>query len=265
MKGHLAALDGWLARTDMPVDVHNTIDYWSGHYKIYGLNIQALVGPNLEFLYFCVAAPGKTNDSPAFKRCQGLIDWLNDLPPEYFISADNAYILSRKVLIPHDKVHLTGEAQRVYNYYLSQLRIRVEMAFGLLTTKFRLLRHGLNFYNKKNSLVIQACSRLHNFCIRTKPQVEDEAPLDDDTVRINPQNFGIHPLEHSTDGETTTYNMGFLETVREIEQEEAACAEQGEVNVSDDSRRKEMVASIRSSDLCHPMKNISRNGSNCKC
>ena len=85
--------------------------------------------------------------------------------------------------------------------------------------------------------------------------------MDDDTVRINPQNFGIHPLEHSTDGETTTYNMGFLETVREIEQEEAACAEQGEVNVSDDSRRKEMVASIRSSGLRRPMKNISRNGS----
>ena len=88
------------------------------------------------------------------------------------------------------------------------------MSFGLLTAKFRLLRHGLNFYNKKNSLVIQVCSRLHNFCICTKPQVEDEASLDDDTVCINPQIFGIHPLEHSADGEITTYNMAFLETVR---------------------------------------------------
>ena len=99
---------GWLARTEMPVDVHNTIDYWSEHYKIYGLNIQALVGPNLEFLYFCVAAPEKTNDSRAFKRCQGLIDWFNDLPPEYFISADNAYILSRKVLIPRQSTSYRG-------------------------------------------------------------------------------------------------------------------------------------------------------------
>ena len=55
-------------------------------------------------------------------------------------------------------------------------------------------------------------------------------------------------------------SVGFLETVREIEQEEAACAEQGEVNVSYDSRRKEMVASIRSSGLRRPMNNISRNG-----
>jgi hypothetical protein len=103
MRGHLAALDGWLADTDMPKDVSNQSDYFSGHYKCYGLNVQAVVGPNLEFLFICVAGPGKTSDTRAFGRCSDLIEWLEALPDEFFISADNGYIISRKVLTPHEK------------------------------------------------------------------------------------------------------------------------------------------------------------------
>ena len=43
MNNHLGALDGWLQRTEMPWDVSNQTDYFSGHYQCYGLNVQAMV------------------------------------------------------------------------------------------------------------------------------------------------------------------------------------------------------------------------------
>jgi hypothetical protein len=86
-------------------------------------------------MYFCIAAPGKTNDARAFDRCVGLKEWLARLPPEFFTCGDNAYILTRKLLTPYTTAEIGGDAlKRTYNYFLSQLRIRIEMAFGRLTT-----------------------------------------------------------------------------------------------------------------------------------
>jgi hypothetical protein len=71
LNGHLAAKDGWLAETEMSVDVLNRRKYYSGHYKCYGLNVQVMVGPDLEFFYICIAAPREmfVNGSLIFRRC----------------------------------------------------------------------------------------------------------------------------------------------------------------------------------------------------
>ena len=141
LDGFLGAIDGFLARTEMPFDVENPRDYFSGHYQFYGLNVQAMCDPNLLFLYACVAAPGKVNDIRAFYRCTPLLRWLEALPGENFIGGDNAYPLSQKILVPFNKVDMAGEERhRAFNYYISQLRVRIEMAFGRLTTKWRCLR-----------------------------------------------------------------------------------------------------------------------------
>ena len=86
----LGMLDGWLPQTEMPGDVTNQTDYFSGRYQCYGLNIQAMCDPNLIFLYVAIAAPGKVNDIRAFHRCQTLIDWLKTLPEQYFILGSKA-------------------------------------------------------------------------------------------------------------------------------------------------------------------------------
>ena len=36
--GHLGAIDGWLCCTEMPHDVTNPSDYFSGHYQRFGLS-----------------------------------------------------------------------------------------------------------------------------------------------------------------------------------------------------------------------------------
>jgi DDE superfamily endonuclease len=66
---------------------------------------------------------------------------------------------------------LTGEQKRdplkdAYNFYLSQLRIRIEMTFGMLTTKWRIFRRPLQVsVANAGGKIFLAFARLHNFII----------------------------------------------------------------------------------------------------
>jgi len=101
--------------------------------------------PNLLFAYIAVAGPGKINNNLAFSRIRDLQNWMQSLPPWCFVSADFTYGPNRRVMIPFTSAEISGEGYRAYNFYLSQLRICIEMVFGLLTTKWRRLRSILNF------------------------------------------------------------------------------------------------------------------------
>jgi hypothetical protein len=69
----------------------------------------------------------------------GLIKWFESLPDWCFVSVDNAYPLMLKILVPHNSTELWSDSHIAFNFYLSQLKIRIEMAFGRLTTKWRRL------------------------------------------------------------------------------------------------------------------------------
>jgi hypothetical protein len=100
--GLVLALDGFLSYRTKPRkdDCSNPADYFSGHKRVYGINVQAAVDHILRFRYVGVAGPGKTNDGRAFIRCDVLTKWIDQLDEKYFVCADNAYPLSNKVLIP---------------------------------------------------------------------------------------------------------------------------------------------------------------------
>ena len=55
-----------------------------------------------------------------------------------------------------------------YNYYASQLRIRIEMSFGMMTRKWLILDSPVKTKLKKTIVMIHAISRLHNFCINER-------------------------------------------------------------------------------------------------
>ena len=253
LDGFLGALDGFLARTEMPFDVENPRDYFSGHYQFYGLNVQAMCDSNLLFLYSCVAAPGKVNDIRAFYRCAPLLRWLEALPGENFIGADNAYPLSQKILVPFNKVDMAGkERHRAFNYYISQLRVRIEMAFGRLTTKWRCLRNALRYSTPRNAQVIIVCMKLHNFCIRMQQRDDPDYDPSKDNV------------EAISGGGTQSSSIGFYPTVSEDGDD--GCADDddddrddddGAVNISarypslatDRSRRADCVEAISERNL----------------
>jgi hypothetical protein len=162
--GCLGPIDGWLCLTQKP-NIERDADHLNGHYQRYGLNVQALCDANLRFLYFAVAGGGKLNDGRAIRRCTKLQEWLHNLPDSYFIVGDNAYALSNKLLVPFRGPSKNEVYNSSYNYHLSQIRIRIEMAFGLLTTKWRIFRSDLNLGPEYNEKVPIVGALLHNYVI----------------------------------------------------------------------------------------------------
>ena len=80
---------------------------------------------------------------------------------------DNAYQLSNTLLIPFSGVDANDVDNDVYNFYLSQLRIRIEMSFGRLVSKWRIFRSDLysNNGSAKNIRIMRVGAKLHNFVI----------------------------------------------------------------------------------------------------
>ena len=69
----------------------------------------------------------------------------------YYVLGDAAYSVGDSLLTPFTGGHRNDPIKDAYNFFLSQLQIRIEMACGLLTNKWRVLNAPL-----QTSL---ACSR----------------------------------------------------------------------------------------------------------
>jgi len=83
------------------------------------------------FIYLSIHCPGGTGDSNAFFS-SSLYDIVNTLPPGLYLIADNAYTLSGHLLIPYSGINKKEPTKDTYNFFLSQLRIQIEQAFGML-------------------------------------------------------------------------------------------------------------------------------------
>ena len=143
-----------------------------------------------------MAGPGKINNNSAFSRLCELHNWIQSLPPWCFLSVDCEYGLTRRVMIPFNATELLGEGHITYNFYLLQLRIWIEMAFGLLTTKWRKLRLFLNYSTPKNAQIICVCTKLHNFTIHmAQAEGNKNGRIGQfHGNNVNPRMYGIEPI-----------------------------------------------------------------------
>ena len=275
LNGFLGAMDGWLPRTKRPSGVDNPADYFSGHYQCYGLNVQAMCDPDLIIQFFEIAGPGKVNDVRAFSRCADLLQWLEDLPMQYFIGGDNAYPLSQRVLIPFSGGEVHDETNRTYNFYLSQLRIRIEMAFGLLTQKWLAVADTMKYSNEMNAQLIAVCLKLHNFCIQMKQKDNVIDGDDDDKTQQTAEqrtrlvarglagggncsllDMGVDPNNVDSDGSIICPPSGHFSTAVTIEDLEedmgihnSVAALSFSTLVSDSTRRQTIVQNLASRGL----------------
>jgi hypothetical protein len=85
--------------------------------------------PAVSIPFFGVVAPGKCGDQVAFERTP-LYDYVRNLPPGYYLIGDAAYSVEDSLLTPFTGGHRNDAIKDAYNFFLSQLRIRIEMAFG---------------------------------------------------------------------------------------------------------------------------------------
>jgi hypothetical protein len=83
---------------------------------------------------------------------------------------DNAYLNTQYMVTPYTNVSGNNEEQVTkddYNFFHSQLRIRVECCFGMLVQRWGILRMALHHSISIPRIVglVNCLARLHNFCI----------------------------------------------------------------------------------------------------
>ena len=159
-------VDGFHMQTPAPSrkDVENVRAFFSGHYQTYGVNVQASCDHNCRFGFIGVAGPGVMGDREALNQVS-IGKMMEKLRGVYCVIGDCAYTPTEH-LVPIFR----GENARIpcndnFNYYASQCRIRIEMAFGLMVKKWGILSSPLKCKLQNIKRLIVAIARLHNFCI----------------------------------------------------------------------------------------------------
>jgi hypothetical protein len=141
-------------------------DYKSRHYKGYGLNAQVVCDQKLCNISMSIMCPGKTNDVNAYRHLK-TSDFIEALPAGYFVVGDNAYVNSDHLLVPYPGENIPDD-EDAFNFFLSQLRIRVENTFAHLVAKWGVSWRPLNAPLRNQSHLVLCLCQLHNFCIDEK-------------------------------------------------------------------------------------------------
>ncbi|GMF30987.1 unnamed protein product [Phytophthora fragariaefolia] len=172
MSGCIAAIDGWLCNIQAPSDADagsaaGARRYFRGHYLHPGINVQACCDAFSRFVFVDATHPGGVNDSRAYND-SGLPTIVEHLERGIYIVADAAYTATNHLLTPFTALQPGDMFKDSFNYHLSQIRIRIEMAFGLLTNKWGIFHHPLQLRLATATLVIKCASTLHNVCINER-------------------------------------------------------------------------------------------------
>jgi DDE superfamily endonuclease len=114
------------------------------------------------------------------------------------IFGDNAYINSPFVATPYSNV--SGGYKDAYNLFHSQVRIRVECAFGMFVHRWGILRSPIpcGISIRKTTSLVLALAKIHNICI----DQDDTSILPSTSVdefRLALQTNGSVPLEQLDD------------------------------------------------------------------
>ena len=92
--------------------------------------MQACCDYNCLFTHYSVKFPGGSNDSFSLTRCK-LHELIESTPEGFWVSGDNAYKISSKLLVPYAGREKYDTSKSVFNFYLN-----LENRNNLLATFF---------------------------------------------------------------------------------------------------------------------------------
>ena len=147
------------------------------------------------FLDMSIIFPGSTSDCLAFEG-MSLFSQLEEglLDAGLCLFGDNAYLNTSYMATPY--VGAAAGDRDAYNFYHSQVRIRIECAFGMLMNRWAILRKALLIgisLQRSVALVIDL-AKLHNFCINVTDE-ECDVPSMTAADNLNISLGGGIPLE----------------------------------------------------------------------
>lgn len=166
------AIDGiliWIHKPSLKDCIEAGCDagkFFCGRKHKFGLNCQAVGDARGKILDLSILYPGSTSDILAFEG-SSLFHKLENglLAPGLCLFGDNAYLNTPYMATPYSAV--SGGTKDAYNFYHSQLRIRIECTFGIWTHRWAILRSAIpmRVSLKKTVALVCALAKLHNFCI----------------------------------------------------------------------------------------------------
>ena len=162
----VAVIDGYHLQINTPSknEVRNVKSFFSGHYQTHGVIVQAACDHNCCFVFMGVAGPGVMGDRDTIQQVE-LKKLVEALPGLYCAIADCAYSPSEH-LVPIYRGSDAALPRNInFNFYASQLRIWIEMEFGLMVIKWAILTCPLSMKVRKLKFLMIGIARLHNFCI----------------------------------------------------------------------------------------------------
>ena len=198
-------IDGMLVWTEKPTEEACKLagcgpkKFLCGRKKNFGLNMQGTCDSDRKFLDVQLRHPASVSDFLSFStsKLYRKMEQPGFLAEGLCLFGDSAYVNCRYFATPF-KACTTGSRDD-YNYYHSQVRIKIECAFGMLVKRWGILRRPISAtigLRKTTALVICLC-RLHNFCIeknlekkrqyqgtRTTADLDVPRPLAADNVEI---------------------------------------------------------------------------------
>lgn len=95
------------------------------------------------------------------------------------LAGDSAYPLSAWLMKPFKQTPTLTESQLCFNCALSQARVVIEQAFGILKGRWRCLYKPLEEKTSRAPTTIMACCALHNICIDVGDPIAID-PVEDD-------------------------------------------------------------------------------------
>ncbi len=193
------AVDGVLIWIHRPTDKDcklSTCDsgkFFCSRKHKFGLNCQAVSDCRGRILDVSIRYPGSGSDLLAFegsKLFQNL-ETEGFLAPGLCLFGDNAYVNTPYMATPFPNT--SGGPKDWYNFFHSQLRIRVECSFGILSQRWGILRAALpkGISLRKSVRLVTALAKLHNFCIGQTI----EPSLGKDENNIKRSHLGSVPME----------------------------------------------------------------------
>ena len=192
MQGILGAIDGLLVHIILPANTKSARKYRC-YKQYYALNMQAVAGPNAEFLYVNIGHAGATGDGCASRQSRFWKRASNNdfhYKDGYFFIGDAAYSLMPWMVTPYGGANGVNSKEDVFNLQLSKARQVVERAFGIMIKRWRILVKPLEFKTiEQMAKVIRACAVLHNICTKDSLAAKNDNIIIPQTdARRNPFN-----------------------------------------------------------------------------
>ncbi|XP_046681626.1 uncharacterized protein LOC124368382 [Homalodisca vitripennis] len=156
--------------------------------KFFSVNLHAVADAKCKFIFIDVGAYGKQSDGGVFEAspiskffenfsehlpAPSPIDTSSETLIPYVLVGDDAYPLKSYIMKPFGQRNLSEE-ERIFNYRLSRCRRCVECAFGILTSKWKLLSKPIETEVGKAEKIIKCMCLLQNIII------------DRDNITVNP-------------------------------------------------------------------------------